>query len=465
MKMRWALTCSVLTTLALLGARSVHAQGYGPMGPPGGMPMMAPGYGQAMPAGYMGGPGGQPGLLPDAYGAYGSAEAGPMSGPPPMGPDMMMGGGGGGCPQCGGMGCEMCGGGMGGGGHGGGHGGLGNGLLGDVFGLVAPYPDGGCAAVRWYDFSVDFMHLRREDAGRRVDFASLGANGPVVLSSSDLDFDNEPSFRFSAMFQVGPGSNVEFTYFGLFFWDDQATFTDAGNSLFSAFSEFGTLPGLVGVGFAETDLSDFQSIDYESSFDSFEVNFRQRWVAPNCRYQGSWLAGVRYFKLDEDFNYFTQSTVNQDPGPPLGVIPTLNNNINVHNNMVGAQVGGDLWVCILPGLRLGGEAKAGVFGNRVALENTIEVNTGAAPNVEELVRNDVSFIGQADIMATYRLNYNWTLRGGYQFLYVDGVALAAENFNPAAPEILDPLSTRVPFVNDNGAVFYHGWTAGVEFMW
>lgn len=467
MKMRWAWTCSVLTTLALLGARSAHAQGYGPgMGPPGGMPM-APGYGPAMPAGYMGGPGGQPGLLPDAYGGYGSAETGPMAGGQPgMDPSMMMGGGmmggdmmgGGGCPQCGGMGCDMC---------GGGHGGLGNGLLGDVFGLVAPYPDGGCAAVRWYDFSVDFMHLRREDAGRRVDFASTGALIPpdIVLSSNDLDFDNESSFRFSAMFQVGPGSNVEFTYFGLFFWDDRAVATDPNGQLFSAFSEFGTLPGAVGVGFAETDLSDLQAIDYESSFDSFEVNFRQRWVAPNCRYQGSWLAGVRYFKLDEDFNYFTQSIANQDPGPPPGVIPTLNNNINVHNNMVGAQLGGDMWVCVLPGLRLGGEAKAGVFGNRAAVENTIEVNTGALPVVEDLVRNDVSFIGQAEVMATYRLNYNWTLRGGYQFLFVDGVALAPENFNPVAPLILDPLSTRTASINDNGSVFYHGWSVGAEFMW
>jgi hypothetical protein len=133
--------------------------------------------------------------------------------------------------------------------------------------------------------------------------------------------------------------------------------------------------------------------------------------------------------------------------------------------MVGAQFGGDMWVCVLPGLRLGGEAKAGVFGNRIAVENTIDVNTGALPNVEDLSHNDVSFVGQAEVMATYRLNYNWTLRGGYQFLYVDGVALASENFNAAAPSILDPLSARVPDINDNGSVFYHGWSVGAEFVW
>jgi len=419
---------------------------------------MPPGYGPAMSAGYMAGPG-QPGLLPDAYGAYGSAENGPpMGGPAPMGPDLMMGGGmGGGCPYCGGMGCDNCGGGRGGmGGHG-----LGNGLLGDVFGLVAPFPDGGCAAVRWYDFSVDFMMLRREDAGDRIDFTSQGINGPIVLSTNDIDFDNEPSFRFSAMFQVGPGSNVEFTYFGLFYWDEQAEVTDANNELFSVFSDFGIEP--VG-GFAETDNSNLQRIDYESSFDSFEVNFRQRWMAPNCRYQGSWLAGARYFKLDEDFNYFTQSQANIIIGPP-DIIPELNNDIVVHNNMVGAQIGADLWMCVLPGLRVGGEIKGGVFGNRVAVENTVTVNTGANPVVEDLSTNDVSFIAQADVMATYRLNYNWTLRGGYQFLFVEGVALATENFNPSTPIVLDPASTRAGLLNDDGNVFYHGWSIGAEFMW
>ena len=468
MKMRWAWTLPVLSFLALQGARLALAQGYAgaqgyPGGPPGPMGVqMAPLYMPGMPAGYMAP--GQPGLLPDAYGAYGTAAAGPnMSCTAAAGPDMsctaaarpdMLGG----CGYCGGMGCDACGGGHGLFGHGDGCGGLANGLLGDVFGLVAPYPDGGCAAPRWYDFAVDFMHLKREDAGRSADFTSLGIGGPVVLSTSDLDFDGESSFRFSAMLQVGPGNNLEFTYFGLFFWDDRAVVRDANDQLFSVFSDFGLIgPG----GFTETDNSDLQFIDYESSFDSFEVNWRKRWVSPNCRYQGSWVCGVRYFKLDEDFNYFTQSTANVGPSG----VPTMNNNINVHNNMTGFQLGGDLWMCILPGLRVGAEGKAGVYGNRIAVENTIEVNTGADSVVEDMVRNDVSFLGQADVLATYRLNYNWTMRVGYQFLFVEGVALASENFNPVRPQVFDPATPRVATVNDNGNVFYHGWFLGAEFVW
>jgi hypothetical protein len=465
--MRWAWSLPVLSILACLASQAARAQG--PMGYPGGMPMMpqVQGYMPVMPAGYMG-PGGAPAILPDAYGAYGSAPdmgagmGGPaMGGGQSMGPDLIYGDGMGGCPNCGGAGCGACG--MGGGVF---HGTL----LGDVFGCIAPYPDGGCAAVRWYDVAVDYMALKREDAGRRMDFASSGIGGPIVLSTDDLDFDNESSFRISFMWQWGPGSNVEFTYFGLFFWDDSASVVDPTNSLFSPFSDFGLDP----LGFTETDNADFAAIDYESSFDSFEVNFRQRYMAPNCRYQMSCLLGVRYFKLDEDFNYFTQSTANTIPGDPLAdpptedVIPSLQNNINVHNNMVGAQAGGDIWLCILPGLRVGAEGKAAVLANRIAVENTIVTNVpvdGVVPDplIEDLVENDVSFLGEANITFTYRLNYNWTLRGGYTFLYLDGVALAPENFN-AQPPFVDG-SPRTSVVNDNGGVFYHGYFGGVEFLW
>ena len=70
-------------------------------------------------------------------------------------------------------------------------------------------------------------------------------------------------------------------------------------------------------------------------------------------------------------------------------------------------------------------------------------------------------------MATYRLNYQWTAKLGYHFLYVDGVALATENFNPTPPALFFPPPgvNRTVSMNDNGNVFYHGFMAGLEFMW
>jgi len=133
--------------------------------------------------------------------------------------------------------------------------------------------------------------------------------------------------------------------------------------------------------------------------------------------------------------------------------------------LTGIQVGSDLWICILPGLRAGGELQAGVYGNHINVNTTIGSNLAQADFIERLDTNDVSFIGQANLLLTYRINYQWTLRGGYQFLFVEGVALAPENFNTEPPALFLASTERVPFTDDDGNVFYHGWNVGLEFMW
>jgi hypothetical protein len=428
---------------------------------------------QSMPAPMMAGP------TPDVYGSYGYMpnEVGSQGGAPPgYGQPMydpqgygggMDAGGGGPCPYCGGQGCDNCRGGIFG--HGGLHGDgtwLPNGLLGDVLGLVAPYPDGGCAAVRWYDFAVDYLNLKRDNTGRTVNFATFGINGPVALSSDNLDFGSyKPGFRFSGAFQLGAANSLEFTYFGQFNFNTHATVRSPGSNLFSPFSQFGILPLGGGGGFTETDRADFMQINYTSQIDSFEINWRNRWMAPNCRYQGSWTLGVRHFILDEKLRYASSSSLNSLP-TTTGLVPAqIRDDTDTTNNLTGLQIGTDMWVCLLPGLRVGGELQAGVYGNHMNINTTIGSNQ--VPNFSTPLRlnsNDVSFVGQANLLVTYRINYQWTLRGGYQFLFVDGVALATENFNPQPPIVNNPFTPSFA-TNDNGNIFLHGWNVGLEFMW
>jgi hypothetical protein len=192
-------------------------------------------------------------------------------------------------------------------------------------------------------------------------------------------------------------------------------------------------------------------------------------MAPNCRYQGSWTLGVRHFILDEQFLYASASTRTPVPTPTGPTAARGFDSTYTTNNLTGIQLGGDTWVCILPGLRVGGELQAGVYGNHMNINTVIQTNepqvAGINPFRENLQTNDVSFIGQINLLATYRINYQWTARAGYQFLYVDGVALAPENFNPALPLQNNPFNPRVAVTNDNGNVFYHGWNLGIEYMW
>ncbi len=465
MKMQWAWVLPVLTILTLSGTAwgQGYPQGYAPGYQPGSPPPgYAPAPGQYDPTVMMYAP---PGAMPAAQPGYGQQvgymqqEGEPTPAPypgggagPPMEPMTMMPGSdaygpanaedfGGDCPYCGGAGCSHC------GGH--------NGLLGDVLGIVGPYPDGGCGAVRWYDLSLDYMLLKREGTGRFTPFTSQGIAGPIVLSNQDFSFNDASSFRFTGLFQVGPGSSLEFVYYGLFFYESAVTVTDPTGNLFSAFSNYGTLPFN---GFAETDQSDIQTARYTSKFDNFEINFRQRWVAPSARYQGSWLIGARYFKLDEQLTLFTHSSINSGEAYYKS---------NIFNSLTGMQVGGDIWFCVVPGVRLGGEAKVGVYGNNIGQNTSISATSFGTPFLENGHASDVAFVGDATLMMTYRINYQWTAKLGYHFLYADGVALASENFNPTPPVIFFPSPgvNRTVDINDNGHVFYHGLQVGLEFMW
>jgi hypothetical protein len=175
---------------------------------------------------------------------------------------------------------------------------------------------------------------------------------------------------------------------------------------------------------------------------------------------------VRHFILDESFLFASSSTANGfvPPFPIGGFIPARGlSQTFTTNDLTGIQIGTDAWICILPGLRVGGEFQAGVYGNHMNINNVYSTNLTPGTGVRErLGSNDVSFIGQTNLLATYRFNYQWSGRIGYQFLYVDGVALASENFNPLPPLLNAPRATKI---NDNGNVFYHGWNIGLEYMW
>lgn len=336
-------------------------------------------------------------------------------------------------------------------------------------GLLAkflPYAEGGKCAPRWYDVTMDAMYLSREQASRRVDFTADGP-GPapnIIMSTEDLNFEEQVGVRMNAAIQVLATATAEFTYFGLFSWTDSDSRSDPAGGLFSPMSNYATFPP---GGFPQTDNAIFHSIAYSSGFDNFEMNFRRRWTAPNCRVQASFLMGVRYFYLLEDFQYSTVGQLDIDPGT-AGNQPggTMDYNIRARNSLTGFQLGGDLWSTIVPGIKVGGELKAGVFGNYGNQTTVIDVTEPVNSYSEQANLNDIAVITDANLMAIWRVNPNWTIRAGYFLMYVDGVGLAPEQFNSTPPNLVFPGPfTRNATANDNGSIFYHGGFAGLEWQW
>jgi hypothetical protein len=355
-----------------------------------------------------------------------------------------------GCTSCRGVGCGACAG-MGSAG----------GLLEGCIGMLLPFGEGGCCAPRWYDLTAEFLWLGREDAGRYVPFTSQGIQN-IVMSTDNLNFQEEANLRLTGAMQIWSGSNLEFTYLGLGDWSSNSSITDPNDELFSPFSDFGA-----GATADEVDDARFHEIAYSSSVDSFELSYRKRWTGPNCRLQGSWLAGVRYIYVLEDFNF--SSIGGFEINPATGLLRSrgrMSYDIRTKNSLTGLQLGGDLWTCIIPGVRLGGELKTGVYGNYSQYGNDIIATTTVIPQTNTLQEaestTDAAFVAEANVIFLYRISPNWTIRSGYHFLYLDGVALAPENFNSTYPFDVTRTATSV---NDNGNLFYHGFTFGAEWMW
>jgi hypothetical protein len=206
-------------------------------------------------------------------------------------------------------------------------------------------------------------------------------------------------------------------------------------------------------------------VDLSSDFDSIELNYRRRWTTSSCLVQGSWLVGVRYIDLSDTLRFYSEAS-REGPDAFPGEDDTGGTAeylLKTRNFMTGAQLGGDAWVCLLPGLRLGFDGKAGIFGNNCKSDMTFDgydiydVYQGVLPP-EHLDNDKVSFMGEGALLLTYQVNARFAIRGGYQIVYFDGVATGLGNFNP-------DITGREARLDDGSSLTYDGYNIGLEWMW
>ena len=336
--------------------------------------------------------------------------------------------------------------------------------------ILKPYGEGGVAAQRWFDLSAEAIVLSRTQGAASRNFSSLGLtpNNPTafVLNSNQVNLDRyRAGLALQSNIQVGPGSNVEVVYFGLNKWRDSATVTSAApGTLFSFLSDFGTNPSN---GFDDPDRSLSHTISYESSLHNGEVNLRRRWAEPSGFLQGSFLCGIRYFQLDEQFDFTAvgnNTNSSSQTGPRF-----FNYETETKNQLTGFQVGADLWLNLIPGVKVGSELKGGVFGNHATQNTRITANSLPAfgiPAIDERASDGrTAYLVQLSNQVVYRLTYAWTLRGSHQLIYVDNVALAPDNVNDEPPGLFLPNSTRTVGINTDANILYTGFTSGVEYTW
>ena len=315
---------------------------------------------------------------------------------------------------------------------------------------------------RW-SASADAIFLGRDVLGR-VDYAALGTTGPFVL-----DTDNGFPIEFAAGVRgkvsrgIGEAFRVEGIYMSQLDWSQSASARDITpngigglGTLTSRWTNFGVaalVPGL--------DYNHLVTIDYTSEMENAELNLLHR-SGFNCyAIETSFVCGVRYFKLNETFNYLSAA----NSPAPLGAVNVID--VETRNELIGGQLGVLGGYKVTERIYLEFELKAAMCQN-IASQNLLYRNTNTADGTLSLNRSrtdagdgSLAVVGDTNLVANFQLASSITLRLGYYAMWVDGVAIAHENVT----DNFGTLGLGPGFLNDNGTVVYHGPHVGLTLNW
>lgn len=278
----------------------------------------------------------------------------------------------------------------------------------------------------------------------------------TFLSTSDLDSFFNPGLQATVGMRLCGGRALEFDYFGLFGGNASAVAVSPDSNAFLTFPD-----NLVGNVFVDMDRVE---ADYSSSIHSFAVNFLCccgccDQCCCDCCCGGvacqswTWFAGFRYINLNEELDILAERD-------EVGGVEDGSYNLRTSNNLYGAQLGARLR---RTRGRFGWDATgfAGIFGNDARQTQSVTdfPDVPLRPTVSSS-RSGVSFVGGANLSGLYLLTNVWSLRAGYNLIWIEGVALAPDqlDFNFAASPSGDQL-------RNGGGLFLHGANVGVEARW
>jgi hypothetical protein len=308
---------------------------------------------------------------------------------------------------------------------------------------------------------VGVVGLIRDSQPSGGPIATLGTGGNVVLSAKEAwpDFGGGGTARLGRMF--GPRLGIEFSYLGTGTWKGDAAVADltanpvppgGHGNLFSPYGNFGAAP------VQDFDYNNLVSIQGRTWLESYELSLRQRLNMPLEPLQVSVFYGLRYIELGERFGYYSQSQV---PVPP-GAGATQWVDVRTKNDMFGAQLGTLMELHVDQGWWIDARLAAALLNNRAG-QRTHHVETGDNPG-ENWLDNDRSHgtvAAEASVSLVYYLRQNVSAQFGYYFVWMDRVALAAENLE-TNPTLLREGPGQL---DATGTIMFHGPFMGLSVAW
>lgn len=297
----------------------------------------------------------------------------------------------------------------------------------EILPLSPDYPAiADCAAVcddcpNW-TVRTGIVFLRRDNQDSQV-----LTNGATPITVDRLGFQNYEAGPLVTVIRHGvlnTAWDLDVTYFGVS--DFQNTAGSAGAT--SVFSN----PTINFGGLAVVS-------DYRSSINSTELNLRRGWSPCFTA-----LAGFRWVEISD--------VLSTDIGGGA------NHSVNVNNHLYGFQLGGQALLLQRGRFSIDAVGKAGVYSNQ-ADQSTNTTGIGGALPAFSARDSNVAFVGELGLTGAYQINDRWALRGGYQAIWVDGIALAPDQIDDS------DLVTGVATLDTSGHPIYHGFTLAAELGW
>ena len=324
----------------------------------------------------------------------------------------------------------------------------------------------GCSCCNpWYGYAGGLV-MTRTQPNRYWTTYNQFSNPDQVLNTAQAKpgWDGGGEFTIGRCF--GCDSSVEATYWGV--WNMCGSASISSLAATGAINELGTplntTVGGVMIG-GQTADSFFTNANQvclkrDDQVNNVEVNFCFNPCGAEhcCGLTSTWLAGFRYFRFDEDL-LWTSVAANSTYGEDGGA-DQANLEVRCKNDLAGFQVGNCLnWrVCNCANIFLG--TKAGIYGNNACTTSSLYSGSGVSGFCYSGHREDVAFIGQADLGLTYDFTCHWSATLGYRVVVASGIALADN-------QIPSYLAAQGDFeeVKTNGDLVLHGGFAGVQFCW
>ena len=264
------------------------------------------------------------------------------------------------------------------------------------------------------------VFLRRDHQSQRP---LVNGTTPFTAGALGLDYEIGPMVDVIRHGVMGSSWDLQVAYFGIHDFFASASSATATSYFTNPTINFG----------ART-----VTTNYLSDLDSTEINFRHQgndWMTV--------LVGFRWIELSDELRTDLVGS---------------SHSVDVNNHMYGAQIGVDTMLWSRGSFAVEGLAKAGLYGN-VADQNTLVANVGGAVPQFSAASERAAFAGELALTGSYIINDNWSLRSGYQALWLDGVALAPDQLDNS------DLITGAATLNLKGTPIYHGFLLAAEYVW